>query len=77
VDGFWKEICIPMKEQTENPHDPRPKGKPAGSWTLEEAWEFCKGQCGADPWCRACMKEKERLHEESLNRRAQADDKER
>lgn len=45
-------------------------------WTLEEAWENCKGQCGTDPWCQVCMKEKERLHEEELNRKRQADDKE-
>lgn len=41
----------------------------------DELWENCKGQCGADPWCRECMREKERLHEERLNRQGRSDDK--
>lgn len=66
-----------MTDETKHPSVPRTERGRGASWTLEEAWELCKGKCGADPWCRVCMKEKERLHEESLNRRAQADDKER
>jgi hypothetical protein len=42
---------------------------------LDDDWEYCKGQCGADPWCRECMREKERLHEERLNRQGRSDDK--
>ena len=41
----------------------------------DELWENCKGQCGADPWCRECMREKERLHKERLNRERRSDDK--
>ncbi len=47
--------------------------KPPGA---DESWENCKGQCGADPWCRECIREKERLHEEWLNRQRRSDDKE-
>lgn len=54
---------------------PGPRRKNTASWTLDEAWENCKGQCGADPWCQVCLREKQRLHEEELNRQRQADDK--
>ena len=66
-----------MKEGTKDRPGPEAERQKAGAWTLDEAWESCTGQCGADPWCRVCMKEKERLHEEELNRRRRADDKER
>ena len=65
-----------MKDETKHLPLPGPERKKAASWTLEEAWEHCRGQCGADAWCQVCMKEKERLHEEALNRQRQSDDKE-
>jgi len=63
-----------MDKKTKHSPLRRPERKQAVSWTLEEAWDNCTGQCGADPWCSVCMREKERLHEEELNRRSQAVD---
>ena len=65
-----------MKDETKLSAGKREERAQAPSWTLEEAWENCTGQCGADPWCRVCLKEKNRLHEEELNRKARTDDKE-
>lgn len=65
-----------MTDETKHSALPGPERRRSASWTLEEAWENCKGQCGADPWCQVCLKEKKRLHEEELNRKAQTDDKE-
>jgi hypothetical protein len=65
-----------MTDATKHPPVHALGRRKAASWTLDEAWENCKGQCGADPWCQVCMKEKERLHEEALNRKRQSDDKE-
>ncbi len=65
-----------MADESKQHPLPVPERKKASSWTLEEAWENCKGQCGSEPWCQVCMKEKERRHEEELNRKRQADDKE-
>ncbi len=33
----------------------------------DENGEICTGQCGYQPFCRDCMKEKERLEKERLN----------
>jgi len=41
----------------------------------DELWENCKGQCGTTPWCRDCQLEKDKLHEEQLNREGRSDDK--
>jgi hypothetical protein len=41
----------------------------------DELWENCKGQCGTTPWCRDCQLEKEKMHEERLNRQGRSDDK--
>jgi hypothetical protein len=41
----------------------------------DELWENCKGQCGTTPWCRDCQLEKEKMHEEMLNRQGRSDDK--
>jgi hypothetical protein len=64
-----------MTDETKDPEVPGRARRKAASWTLEEAWENCRGQCGADPWCQMCMREKERLHEEWLNREGRTDDK--
>lgn len=41
----------------------------------DELWENCKGQCGFSPWCRDCLLQKEKLHEERLNQQRRSDDK--
>ena len=40
----------------------------------DELWENCKGQCGCNPWCRDCLLQKEKLHEERLNQQGRSDD---
>lgn len=65
-----------MTDEPEQTPLPWLERKKAASWTLDEAWENCTGQCGADPWCQVCLKEKIRRHEEALNRQRQSDDKE-
>jgi len=64
-----------MKEKTPEPALPEQKANEERERRLDEIWENCKGQCGADPWCMECMREKERLHEERLNRQGRSDDK--
>jgi hypothetical protein len=64
-----------MKEKKEQ--SPVSEQKPAKENTLvtDDLWENCKGQCGTTPWCRDCMREKEKLLEEKLNRERRSDDK--
>ena len=64
-----------MKEETAAPALPEQETSEERKRRLDEIWENCTGQCGADPWCRDCMREKKRLHEEWLNREGQTDDK--
>jgi len=40
----------------------------------DEPWENCKGQCGCTPWCRDCLLQKKKKHEEKLNREGLSDD---
>jgi hypothetical protein len=42
---------------------------------LDDNGEICKGQCGTTHLCRDCQLEKDRLHEEKLNRKGRSDDK--
>jgi hypothetical protein len=53
----------PVSEQEEN------------AMVTDDLWENCKGQCGTTHWCRDCMREKEKLLEEKLNRERRSDDK--
>jgi hypothetical protein len=64
-----------MMEKKEKPLAQEQQSARETSSVLDDHWENCKGQCGADPWCRECMREKERLHEERLNRQGRSDDK--
>ena len=63
-----------MKEETEGPALPDRETGEERTRRLDEIWENCTGQCGADPWCSECMREKERLHKEWLNREGRTDD---
>jgi len=65
-----------MKEKTAEPALPEQTTNEERKRRLDEIWENCTGQCGADTWCRECMREKKRLHEEGLNRQGPSDDKE-
>jgi hypothetical protein len=65
-----------MKEKTAAPALPEKKTTEKERQGPDEIWENCRGQCGTDIWCRECMLEKDRLHEEWLNRARQTDDKE-
>jgi hypothetical protein len=64
-----------MKEKKEQPLAQEQQSAGETPSVLDDDWENCKGQCGAYPWCRECMREKERLHEERLNRQGRSDDK--
>jgi hypothetical protein len=64
-----------MKEKTAEPALPEQTTNEERKRRLDEIWENCKGQCGADPWCMECMREKKRLHEEKLNRQGRYVDK--
>jgi hypothetical protein len=64
-----------MKEKKEQPLAQEQQPARETPSVLDDDWENCKGQCGSDPWCRECMREKERLHEERLNRQGRSDDK--
>jgi hypothetical protein len=64
-----------MKDEMKQPPATGRGQADASVWTLEEAWENCTGQCGADPWCGVCLREKERLHKEGLNRERESVDK--
>jgi len=64
-----------MKEKKEQPLAQEQQSARETLSVLDDDWENCKGQCGADPWCRECVREKERLHEERLNRQGRSDDK--
>jgi hypothetical protein len=64
-----------MKEQTEDPAILDQKKAEETLHVPDETWENCKGQCGNTPWCRDCQLEKEKLHEERLNRQGRSDDK--
>ncbi len=64
-----------IEEKTADPALPEPRATKEKQQGADEPWENCKGQCGTTPWCRECMREKERLHEERLNRQGRSDDK--
>lgn len=64
-----------MKENMVDPALPEKKTTGERQQGPDEIWEYCTGQCGADPWCSKCMRDRERLQEEWLNREGQTDDK--
>jgi hypothetical protein len=53
-----------MTDEPKQPPLPGAEWRKAAPWTLEEAWENCTGQCGADPWCQVCLQDKKRRNEE-------------
>jgi len=63
-----------MNEETEGPTLLEKETSEKRKRRLDEIWENCTGQCGADPWCSECMREKERLQKEWLNREGRTDD---
>jgi len=54
-----------MTEETAAPALPEQETSEERKRRLDEIWENCTGQCGADPWCRECMREKERLQKKN------------
>jgi len=64
-----------MKEQTAETAIRDQKNAEETLRVPDEPWENCKGQCGTTPWCKECQLEKEKLHEERLNRQGRSDDK--
>ncbi len=64
-----------LQEKTEEPTLRDQKTGEENQQVPDELWENCKGQCGTTPWCRDCQLEKEKLHEERLNRQGRSDDK--
>jgi len=64
-----------IEEKTAEPALPEKKTKEGKRRGADEIWEYCKGQCGADPWCMECMRNREKLQEEWLNRQGRSDDK--
>ena len=64
-----------IEEKTADPARLKQKATEEKQQGADEPWENCKGQCGNTPWCRECIREKERLHEERLNRQGRSDDK--
>jgi hypothetical protein len=64
-----------IEEKTADPALPDQKTGEEKQRVPDELWENCRGQCGFTPWCRECQLEKEKLHQEWLNRQGRSDDK--